>query len=102
MGHVIELPDHIYRAIERYAAKRGQSPEAVILEWGKAIEAEVEAQAQAGAAPSTSFDPSRIDNPQFDPWSGMHRAFTANPADLTVRHDEYLAEEYADTHSTEE
>ena len=100
MGHVIELPEHIYRAIERDAARRGQSPEAAILEWGKAIEAEVGVETQP-VSPVT-FDSSRIDNPQFDPWAGMHGAFAANPADLTMRHDEYLSEEYADTHSAEE
>ncbi len=79
MSHVIELPDHIYRAIERYAAQRGQSPEAVILAWGKAIEDEVAAEAQLAETTAPTVDASRIDNPQFDPWAGLHGAFTATP-----------------------
>jgi hypothetical protein len=36
---------------------------------------------------------SRVDDPQFDPWAGIHGAFTASPTDLTLYHDQFVAEE---------
>ncbi len=33
MSHTIELPEELYRAIEHYAAERGETAQAVILDW---------------------------------------------------------------------
>ncbi len=33
MSHIVEVPDELYRKIERYAAERNQDPESLIASW---------------------------------------------------------------------
>ncbi len=35
MSHAVLIPDELYRAIEAYAARRGESIEAAILAWAE-------------------------------------------------------------------
>ena len=59
MSHTIELPDETYKAIERYAAQRGETPESIIIDWAATIQ---EPSTQSGATGDGVDDPTR------DPW----------------------------------
>lgn len=38
MSHAIELPDEVYDAIKRYAARQGETPEVAINRWVRELE----------------------------------------------------------------
>jgi hypothetical protein len=95
MSHTIELPDELYRALERYAAQRGQTAEAAILAWATTI------QREATAATNHSGAQTSINDPTRDPWAGFRGATTALSPDSLDRHDAYLAEEYTKRHDAD-
>ena len=98
MSHTIELPDELYRAIERYAAQRGETAEAVIVAWAASIQREVltaPAESRNGATGSIADG---NNDPARDPWAGFRGATTALSPDSLDRHDAYLAEEYTKSH----
>lgn len=94
MSHTIALPDDTYQAIADYAARQGQSPEAIIQEWAASLRQQLVEQ-------PTLPDEQRIDDPRFDPWAGFRNATTALSPDSIDRHDEYLAQEAASNHESE-
>lgn len=87
MSHVLELPDEVYKQIEAYAARRGQTPADVVREW-----------AAANAGTESMPGEQRVGNPAYDPWAGFRGISQALSPDSVDRHDEYLAAEYEDTH----
>jgi hypothetical protein len=98
MSHVIELPDDLYRAIERYAAEHGETAEAVIIALAQSV------AAQAGPAKPTGEQPAEngIDDPTRDPWAGFRGITTMLSPDSLERHDAYLAEEYTKRHESDQ
>ncbi len=99
MSHTIELPDEIYRALERYAAQRGQTPEAAVLAWATTIQREVAAATDQSSAQDALQD--GVNDPARDPWAGFRGATTALSPDSLDRHDAYLAEEYTKSHDAD-
>lgn len=96
MSHIFQFPDDVYRAIETYAAHRRQSPEDVILDWAMNIQCQVELeQGVVTTNGGKGYDSA------CDPWAGFRGAFEAVEDDLIERHDEYLAEEYVNSHESE-
>ena len=63
MSHTIELPDETYQAIERYAAQRGETPEAVIEAAIIAWAANFKEQLTQSTSPDDG-----VDDPTRDPW----------------------------------
>lgn len=97
MSHIITIPDELYRAIEEYAARRGETAEAAVLAWAEQL-----AQSPASATPTEVSDASgRVDDPRFDPWAGFRGVAQAKSADSVDRHDQYLAEDALATHEPE-
>lgn len=93
MTHTLELPEEIYQALTEEAARRGQSPQALIQAWVATLHAETTTPA--------AKDEQRVNNPQFDPWAGFRNATTALSPDSLDRHDEYLANEAVNSHESE-
>jgi hypothetical protein len=96
MSHAVLIPDELYRAIEAYAARRGESAEAAILAWAESLR-EQRSEATGETVPTEASG--RIDDPQHDPWAGFRGIAEARSADSIDRHDAYLAEEYTATHA---
>lgn len=70
MSHTVELPDTIYEAIERYARQRGETPEMVIVAWGRSIQEQVE-QSKTDQQPSEQQPVPQATQQPFDPWQGF-------------------------------
>lgn len=94
MSRTIELPEELYRAIEHYAANRGETAQAIILDWATTIQREV--ARTTTAVPTTRED--GVNDPARDPWAGFRGATTALSSDSLDRHDAYFAEEYMKSH----
>jgi hypothetical protein len=96
MSHVIPLdvPDDLYRRLEEMAARRGQSPDGLVL---AIVDREVRVADNGHTADGVAVG--KYD-PQADPLSRFIGMING-PGDLAERHDEYLADEYADAHEDE-
>ncbi len=94
MSHLVPIPDDLYARIAAYAARQGQSPEEFVV--ASAIEAIDEG---ALVAPTEvvveGYDPAD------DPLARFAGAFHFGAPDLSDRHDDYLAGEYAKDHAPE-
>jgi hypothetical protein len=97
MSHAVLIPDELYRMIEEYAARRGESAEAAILAWAESLR-EQQSEATAETAPTEAAS-DRINDPEHDPWAGFRGIAEVRSADSIDRHDAYLAEEYTATHA---
>jgi hypothetical protein len=91
MAHTVELPDDLYRAIERYAAERGETAEALILAW-----------AQSLTNPASHPSPTQTAEPMYDPADDPLAEFLGTveliEPDAVRRHDEVIADEALDAH----
>lgn len=91
MSHTITIPDELYRAIEVYAARRGETAEAAILAW-------------AGGLPNHQDEarPEDVDGYVYDPAQDPLAAFLGRGElthpDAIRRHDEVIADEALDVH----
>jgi hypothetical protein len=94
MSHAVLIPDELYRTIEEYAARRGESVEAAILAWAASLKQRSEAASEMARTEAAS----RIDDPAHDPWAGFRGIAEVRSPDSIDRHDAYLAEEYTATH----
>jgi hypothetical protein len=98
MSHTITIPDELYRAIEEFAARHGETAEAAILAWAESL-----VRSGTGTTPMANSEPaSRVDDPRYDPWAGFRGATEAMSADSVDRHDVYLAEDYLANHEPDQ
>lgn len=95
MSHTIELPDELYRAIERYAAQRGETAEAVIVAWAESL-------ATPSSPPLLEQAPEGMSgyvyDPAEDPLAEFLGAGELTAPDAIRRHDEAIAAEALDAH----
>jgi hypothetical protein len=91
MSHVIQLPDDVYQTLEAYAAQRGQTPEAVVLSWARALREQL---AQSLVTDMSSF----VYDPADDPLATFLGTGELIAPDAIRRHDEAIAEEALDAH----
>ncbi len=89
MGHTIELPDDLYRAIERYAAQRGETAEAVIIALAQGV-------AARASAPTVEDISGYIYNPAEDPLAEFLGTVELTQPDAVRRHDEVFGSEGID------
>lgn len=97
MSHAIIIPDELYRTIEEYAARRGESAEAAVLAWAASLKQSSATTTEAASTESAS----PIDDPLRDPWAGFRGMTAVHSPDSIDRHDAYLAEEYMASHEPE-
>ncbi len=76
------------KKIQEYAARSAQEPDALIVAW-------VEDATQQATLPEIPADPAN------DPLFQIAGMFASDDPGWVDRHDEYLAEEYANTHMSE-
>lgn len=88
MKYTLDLPDELAKTLQRYADERGETPEEVLTTLVRQI--------SPSPAP-TSVSPG-ISAEDDDPWSGFYGRYEADVPDISVRHDEHLAEAYMETH----
>ena len=86
MSHAVVIPDELYRAIEEYAERRGESAEAAILAWSRSLH-EQEEQAPAEEDGANVYDPTD------DPLAAFLGKGVLTSPDAIRRHDEAIAEE---------
>lgn len=86
VAHVIEIADKAYQVLVDTAHDRGKTPRQFVEEWL------LDLQASAEESPA-GYDPAE------DPLAPFLGAFDADAPDVVARHDDYLAETYADAHT---
>ena len=86
MSHSLRLPDEVYRLLAAYAEGHQQTPEETVAALVRALLQPERAEAEP---PLQSND---------DPWDGLYGKFTADAPDVTLNHDQYLAEAYEESH----
>jgi hypothetical protein len=95
MSHTIELPDELYRAIERYAAQRGETAESFILAWAESL-------ATTSPPPLPEQTPEEMSGYVYDPAEDPLAEFLGtgelSASDAIRRHDEAIAAEALDAH----
>lgn len=91
MGHTIELPDELYRALERYAEQRGETVETTILAWATQV---VSPEAQQVADPEATA----MYNAAEDPLAEFLGAGELTSLDAILHHDEVFGAEGSDAH----
>lgn len=90
MSHMIELPDDAYQMIEAYAARQGQTPEAVIRAWAAAL------RDQVAETPPDTDTSGFIYDPADDPLAEFLGIGELTMPEAIRRHDEAFAEEERD------
>jgi len=91
MGHAVQLPDELYAEVAAYAQQQHETPDDVIVSWV------AEAAQRVKTAPAANQQESSYD-PAKDPLARFIGRFSSGASDLAKRHDDYLAEAYADDH----
>jgi hypothetical protein len=86
VAHMIEITDKAYQFLVDTAHDRGKTPQQLLEEWL------LDLQAAEGGIPA-EYDPTK------DPLAPFLGAFEADAPDVVARHDDYLAETYADAHT---
>lgn len=86
MSHVIELPDDLYRAIERYAAARGETAEAVVIALAQRV-------AERATAPLVEDISGYVYDPADDPLAEFLGTVELTQPDAVRRHDEVFGSE---------
>jgi hypothetical protein len=89
MNHAVLIPNELYRAIEEYAARRGESAEAAILVWAESLRGE--------RAPGEKND-ADVYNPADDPLAAFLGRGELPSPDAIRRHDDAIAQEALDAH----
>lgn len=89
MSHTIMIPDELYRAIEAYAARRGESAEAAILAWAQSLHSE---------SKSETNNNNDVYDPADDPLALYLGKGQLTSPDAIRRHDEAIADEALDAH----
>jgi hypothetical protein len=87
MSYTFQVPDELYERLEEYAARRGQTPDELLLAY---IE-EIARQAEGG-------QPGQQSVVGEDPLLPFVGAFVFGVRDLAEHHDHYLAQAYVDDH----
>jgi hypothetical protein len=108
MSQTLHLSDELYRALQRYAEERHETPEEALASLLHG------AQPQSGSGMPTNpvsvgEHPLQIvkaaseDTSEYlDPWEGFRGKFEAKYPDLIERHDYYIGQEALDTHADED
>ncbi len=91
MSHAVVIPDDLYRAIEDYAARRGESAEETILAWARSLLEQAE-QASAEEDEASVYDPAD------DPLAAFLGQGVLTSPDAIRRHDEAIAQEALGAH----
>jgi hypothetical protein len=86
LTHSIEIADNMYQVLADAAPERGKTPQQLVEEWLRAMQASEEESPE-------DYDPNE------DPLAPFLGAFEADVPDVVTRHDDYLAETYADAHT---
>lgn len=86
MSHIFQLPDDIYREIATYAAKRGQTPDALLMTFLEECVDQLKQTDAMAAVRNIPYDPA---HDSLAPFIGK---FETNSKDLDwiERHDEYF------------
>ena len=89
MSHAVLLPDELYQKIRDFAERSAQEPDALIVGWVE------QAAQQVTLTPQEEIDLAN------DPLFQIAGIFASDQPGWVDRHDEYLADEYANTHADE-
>lgn len=87
MSHVFQIPDDIYAEIATYAAQRGQTPDALLMELvTEGVEELKQVTTAVSSVPEAPYDPTH------DPLAPFIGAFDSGDDDpgWVERHDEYF------------
>src|SRR5438270_13486235 len=98
MSHVFQISDDLYAKLEAYAAQHEQTPESLFLAWVNDLAQSMERPGQVGREAQDGRQEEILKSPLFQ-IAGM---FAIGEPGWADRHDEYLAEAYADNHADEE
>ena len=87
MSHVFRVPDEVYTEIAAYAAQRGQTPDAFLIELVKEGMEQLKQTDSMAAIPKVFYDPAH------DPLAPFIGAFDSGDDDpgWVEHHDEYFA-----------
>jgi hypothetical protein len=91
MSHAALIPDELYRAIEAYAARRGESAEEAILAWPERL------REQRECAPVEDND-ANVYHPADDPLAAFLGRSELPSPDAIRWHDDAIAQEALDAH----
>jgi hypothetical protein len=108
MSHAFQISDELYEKLAAYAAQQKQTPEKLFLEWVSEIaqrweevqtsnHREHEHKVQVNQDEREGYDEEILKSPLLQ-IAGM---FAIGEPGWADRHDEYLAEVYADDHANE-
>lgn len=89
MSRTIELPDEAFRAIERYVAQRGETPEAVIIAFAQSVVVRVSASVVEDIS-------GYVYDPADDPLAEFLGTVELTQPDAVRRHDEVFGSEGID------
>jgi hypothetical protein len=84
MSHFFQVPDDIYKEIATYAAKRGQTPDALLI---ALLEEDVDQLRQTDAMAAIRNAPY---DPAHDPLAPFIGRFDDDDLDWIEKHDEYF------------
>lgn len=93
MAQVIAIADEAYQALVDAAHDTGKTPQQVLEDWLLHLHGPSSSQSDPNASETEVYDPA---TDALAPFLG---AFEADIPDAVTRHDHYLAETYADTHT---
>ena len=91
MSHAVMIPDELYRAIEEYAARRGETAEAAIRTWAESLYTQNHVD-EADENGNYVYDPAD------DPLAAFLGKGELTSPDAIRRHDDDIAEEALDDH----
>ena len=96
MEHTTLIPEDLYTDFAAYAQHHGKSPDEALLELVRDV---VEHEEQVEPTSHVHSD-NGMSAP--DPLAPFIGAFTFDRRDVAEKHDQYLAEAYADNHENEQ
>lgn len=91
MSHTITIPDELYRAIEEFAARQGETAEAAIIAWAESLY-------KRGDPALAVEDSGFVYDPADDPLAAFLGKGEMTHPDAIRRHDEAVADEASDAH----
>ena len=94
MALPIMLPEDLYARVAEQAAQQGKTPDEL-------VRAVTEAYLQAAPSEMLVYDDVPGYDPALDPLAPFTGKYLATVTDLSLHHDEYLAQEASDPHAGE-
>ncbi len=103
MSHVFQLSDEQYAKLAAYAAQHEQTPETLFQAWVNDLTHDLEEQTHFMSIEQDDQEEQEMSEEEFlnSPLFQIAGMFAWDDPGWADRHDEYLAEAYADDHAEE-